>query len=272
MKTAFFSLVVATAILPSLARAQTADEIIAKNLAARGGIEKMRAIRTIAITGKLTAPDGGGGPLLVRLMRPDRIREEVTFGPAKSVRSFDGESAWVLDEDKTGAEARPLTGADLANLRDEGANGIDGALADYATKGNAVTFAGAAVIDGKTCYKLKVELRSGHILTQYIDSQTFLEIYEELVRNDGDNETVIDETVGDYRSEGGILFAHTFVSGVQGHPERFTLTIEKIELNPAFDASLFRMPKGKVSNNAIPQSVPAPDALPGKKLRAASNA
>ena len=38
----------------------TADAIIAKNLAARGGLEKMRAIHTLVVTGKLETPGGGG--------------------------------------------------------------------------------------------------------------------------------------------------------------------------------------------------------------------
>ena len=37
---------------------QTADELIAKNILARGGMEKMKAIKTIRLTGKFEA--GGG--------------------------------------------------------------------------------------------------------------------------------------------------------------------------------------------------------------------
>src|SRR5579863_2212793 len=37
---------------------QTADELIAKNIEARGGIEKMKAIKTLRMTGKF---EGGGG-------------------------------------------------------------------------------------------------------------------------------------------------------------------------------------------------------------------
>ena len=37
---------------------QTADELIAKNIQARGGMEKIKAIKTLRMTGKF---DGGGG-------------------------------------------------------------------------------------------------------------------------------------------------------------------------------------------------------------------
>jgi len=40
------------------ASSQTADELIQKNIEAKGGLEKMKAIKTLRLTGKL---DGGGG-------------------------------------------------------------------------------------------------------------------------------------------------------------------------------------------------------------------
>jgi outer membrane lipoprotein-sorting protein len=247
------------------AHAQTADEIIAKNLTARGGIEKMRAIRSMVVTARLATPDGGGGPLTVRLLRPNRIREEMTFGAAKSTRAFDGQSAWVQDRENSHEDLRPLTGGDLENLRDEAENGIDGALADYASKGNHVKFEGAAVVEGKTCYKLKVTLRSGHVQFQYLDTQSFLEIHEEIVRTFNGQDTLIEQSVGDYRSEGGILFAHSFVSGLAGRPQRTTLTIEKIELNPPVDKALFQMPKPRESGSAAHQPSFFPAALAARK-------
>src|SRR5271154_6137872 len=206
-------LVAATCGLAVGAQAQTADELIAKNVAARGGIAKLRAIRSMLITAKLVTPDGGGGPMTVRLLRPDLIQEEMKFGATVTIRTFDGKSGWTSNRGSSHEDVKVLTGGDLENLRDEGANGIDGALADYKTKGNRVEFSGAAVVEGRPCYKLKVTLRSGHVQYQYLDSQTFLEVHEEIVRSFDGKETTIEESVGDYRQEGGVLFAHKFVSG-----------------------------------------------------------
>ena len=44
------------ASLPALS--QTADELVAKNIEARGGMEKIKAIKTVRMSGKF---DGGGG-------------------------------------------------------------------------------------------------------------------------------------------------------------------------------------------------------------------
>ena len=277
MRTRLLPMIALVCAAAGTARAQTVDEIIAKNLAARGGIEKMRAIRTMVVTAKLVTP-GGSGSIIVRLRRPDNIQEDLTLGGVQSVRTFNGKSGWLLKRG-AGEDITPLTGGDLENLRDEGENGIDGSLADHAKKGNKVEFDGAAVVEGKTCYKLKVTLRTGHLQYLYLDSQSFLEIREEIVRTFDGKETVIEETIGDYRDESGILFPHTFVSGLVGSAQKTTLSIEKMELNPPLDESLFAMPKRGasrskpgVNGSESVQLVFDCATLPGRKGCAASNA
>jgi len=235
-------LIAAACGLSPAAHAQTADELVAKNLAARGGIARLRAIRTMTVTAKLVTPDGGGGPMTINLMRPDRIREEMHFGAALTIRTFDGKSAWVLDRGANHEDIKDLTGGDLENLQDEGANGIDGSLADYKEKGNKVAFEGAAVVEGRPCYKLKVTLRTGHMQYLYLDSQTYLEVHEEIVRTFNGKENIIEETIGDYREEGGVMFAHRYVSGFAGSAKKSTLTFEKIELNLPIEETLFAKP------------------------------
>jgi hypothetical protein len=41
-------------LLPLVASAQTADEIVNKSLAARGGVEKIKAIQSERVTGRVT--------------------------------------------------------------------------------------------------------------------------------------------------------------------------------------------------------------------------
>jgi len=98
------------------------------------------------------------------------------------------------------------------------------------------------VVEGRPCYKLKVVLRSGHVQYLFLDAQSFLEVHEEIVRSFNGNESIIEETIADYREEGGVLFAHRYVSGMAGRTNKSTLTFEKIEINPPLDRSLFAKP------------------------------
>jgi len=238
----FMTAIAALCATATAASAQTAEDLVAKNIEARGGIAKIHAIKSMVITAKLVTPDGGGGPMTVRLLRPDRIQEEMHFGDTTTIRSFDGTAAWVLERTATREDVKPLTGGDLENLRDEGEGGIDGTLVDYKEKGNKVEFAGAAVVEGRPCFKLKVTLKSGHLQYLFLDSSTYLEVHEEIVRKFNGVETTIEETIGDYRAEGGVLFAHKYVSGLAGNSKRTTLTFEKFEINPPLGQALFAKP------------------------------
>jgi len=243
MKTALVLTLFVSAGFAGTASAQTVDEIIAKNLAARGGIEKLRAIRSMVKTESLSTPDGRGAPLTVRLLRPGRIREELTLGGRRTVRAFDGQSGWIQNPGPPGTAVRPLTDGDLDELRDEGENGIDGVLADYAAKGSRIEFAGTQTVYGRPCYKLKVTLRTGHIQYQYIDTRTYLEVRAELLGTMDGKPSAVEQTISDYRDEGGVLFAHSIVSVIRGQPERSRLTIQRIELNPPIDERIFSAPR-----------------------------
>ena len=225
------------------AHAQTVDEIVAKNLAARGGIEKLRAIRSMVMTESLSTPDGKTTTLKVFLLRPNRIREELAMGQGKSIKAFDGQSGWIQNPGPREAGVRPLTDGDLEELRDDAENGIGWVLADYAAKGSRIELAGTQTVDGRPCYKLKVTLRNGHRQYQYIDTQTYLEVRQDILGTMDGKPSAIEQTLGDYRSEAGALFAHSIVSVMRGQPGRSTVTIQRIEINPPIDEKLFSMPR-----------------------------
>ena len=52
-----FAVLISVCCLAAFSFAQTADELIAKNIEARGGMEKMKAIKTLRMTAKF---DGDG--------------------------------------------------------------------------------------------------------------------------------------------------------------------------------------------------------------------
>jgi hypothetical protein len=51
-----------------------------------------------------------------------------------------------------------------------------------------------------------------------------------------------ESVLGDYREAGGILWPHSIRSGAKGSPEKQTLTVDKVEVDPDIDDARFRMP------------------------------
>jgi hypothetical protein len=224
---------------------QTADELIAKNLAARGGAEKLRAIRTLQLLGNLSFTDQPM-PYRVRAKRPGMIREDIQEPGGDLARAYDGKLAWqrLTTKKNLRAKATSLSDGALENLRQEGENAIEGPLLDYAKKGSKVEVLGPDNVGGRPVSKLKITTKAGSMITQFLDAETFLEIHEEIERSINGKTTLIVEDVSDYRDVGGVKFAHKFVSGTKAKPNSSTLQFDKIELNVPLADSVFGMPGG----------------------------
>jgi len=221
---------------------QTADELVAKNLAARGGAEKLRAIRSLVITGTISFGEQSS-PITVKAWRPNQIREEFKVQGTEITRAYDGKTGWAIQKNGDQSKVSVLSGGDADNIAEEAENAIEGPLLDYAKKGSKVEALGKDTAGGKPVYRLKITTHTGTSITQFLDVVTYLEIHEAIERTVDGKLTLIVEDVGDYREVGGVKFAHRFVSGTQENPQASTLQIEKMELNVPIDSSVFALPK-----------------------------
>src|SRR5215467_11426648 len=120
--------------LPLLSSAQTADEIVAKALQARGGPEKLKSIRSIRITGSVVT--GGESMAFMQLQkRPNKLRRDLSVQGMTLSRGFDGQNGWEKTPVQGNSEGavNVLQGRELEDLRAEA--DFDGTLVDYKQKG-----------------------------------------------------------------------------------------------------------------------------------------
>src|SRR5438046_10398618 len=90
--------------------AQTIDEIIKKAIEARGGIDKIKAVESERITGRVAFSQGLEGTVVLELERPHKLYSEITVEGQKVLRAYDGKSAgWTVNpftENKGRSEER----------------------------------------------------------------------------------------------------------------------------------------------------------------------
>ena len=222
--------------------AQTADELIAKNLAARGGADKLRAIQTMHLTGSISFGDQSS-PIDVKANRPAQIREDFAIQGTNITRAYDGSKGWQAQKKDAENKVEELTGVEADNIREEAENAIGGPLLDYSKKGGKVESLGRDTYDGKPVFKLKITTHMGTTITQYLDAATYLEVHEDIERSANGKLMLIVEDVSDYRDVGGVKYAHRFVSGSKDNPKASTFQVDKVELNIPVDETAFAMPK-----------------------------
>jgi outer membrane lipoprotein-sorting protein len=216
---------------------QTADEIVAKNLQAKGGAEKWKSISSVKMMGKLSA-QGRELPMTVYSKRPNLMRQDITTPAGKAVQGFDGVTPWVIPP---GADMpREITGPQGDAAR-SGAE-FDGPLVDYAAKGHKVELVGREKLESGEVYHLKLTRKEGTVEHYYMAVDSGLEIKRTTEVDAAGIKQTLESEMSDYKSVDGIMIPHTLKQSVNGSP-RMQMTIEKIELNPPLDDALFRMPK-----------------------------
>ena len=230
------ALILAALAVP--ATAQTVDEIIAKSLEARGGLERLKAIQSIRMSGRVSAGDQKAR-IVIEVKRPARIRIDTTVDGARAVQAFDGKTAWSLS---------PLGGGRPEELPAEAARAmaedfdIDGPLVDYRAKGHEVEIVGQTRVEGRQAFEIKVTRKTGGVEHHFIDVSSDLPVRVETQRIVRGIDVGGESEMGDYREAGGFRWPFSIRSGARGRPERQTLTVETIEINPVLDDARFRMP------------------------------
>lgn len=219
---------------------QTADELIAKNIQARGGMEKIQAIKTMRMTGKF---EGGGGftaSVGQENQRPNLLRETFTLQGMSQVQAYDGKNGWQI-QPFGGKKDPELLGED--DLRDLLLDAdFDGPLVNYKEKGSTVEYLGHDVVDGDDALRLKVTLQNGDIIYDYLDPDTFMEIRREIqqfIRG-----SVRDRLVGfgSYKPVNGVMFPFSVSQGPKNNPDAQTITVQKFEVNVPIDPTDFALP------------------------------
>ena len=220
--------------------AQTADELVNKNVQARGGLEKIKSIKTLRITGKSVT---GGTPIVIvtENMRPNLIRESFSIAGMTAVQAYDGTSGWQISPFGGRKDPEFLGEDDIRDLQLD--SDLEGPLVDYKAKGNTVEFLGHDTVDGDDALRLKVTLKNGDVVYYYLDPDTYLEIRketQEFIRG-AVKERFYD--LGSYKPVAGVMFPYSITSGSKNNPDGgLTVTVDKIEVNIPLPASDFAVP------------------------------
>jgi len=222
------------------ASSQTADELVNKNIEAKGGMDKIKAVKTRRMTGKLI----GGGIVAAtgqENMRPNLVRETFSLQGMTAVQAYDGSTGWQIQPFGGRKDPELMGEDDLRDLLID--SDFDGPLVDYQAKGNVIEYLGHDTVDGDDALRLKVTLKDGDIIYYYLDPDTYLEIRketQEFIRGSV-RESVSD--LGSYKPIAGVMYPFSIASGPKNDPTSWqTVTVEKIEVNVPLDNSEFALP------------------------------
>jgi outer membrane lipoprotein-sorting protein len=215
---------------------QSVDDIIAKNLQAKGGLEKMRAVQTIKQTSHVTIAGLGEATITTYGKRPNMTRQEMVVGTRTAIGAFDGQVAWMVDPFRGIMTPTSLSGPQADAIKEQ--SDFDGPLVDYKAKGYTIELVGTEGTGDRKTYHLKLTGKDLRVQHCYVDVATSLETRTVAETPMGPLETEL----SDYRDVDGLKFAFTVRSSMAG-TEQGTQRVDRVELNIRLDDAMFRIPK-----------------------------
>jgi outer membrane lipoprotein-sorting protein len=260
----------------------TAEQIVEKHVATRGGLAAWHAVQTMSWAGKM---DAGVGDSVTRSQnyltqtwgskspkaraakaaaaKGESPKEEAAKqvqlpfvlemkrpGKSRIELEFTGKTAIQVYDGKEGWLKRPyLNRNDWEPFSAEQAKAsagkwdMDGPLIDYAAKGTKVALEGVEKVDGRDAWKLKLTLKDGAVQHVWIDQKSFLDVKVEGTPRRMDGKM---HTVwimqSDFRSVQGVTVPFELETVVEGYPDRHRMQLEKVAVNPKLDDSRFVKP------------------------------
>lgn len=235
------------------AYAVTADDLVAKNIAARGGMDKLQAIKTLKTQGQLIA--GGAFKLAYSEVykRPDRLRVEASVQGLTQVQAWDGQQGWSIQPFGGRKDPIPMSADDAKELAEQA--DFDGPLVDAKAKGNAVTYLGTEDVDGTNAHKLQVQLKDGNTVVVYLDPDAYLPIREVARRMVRGTQEVTQTDFGDYEQVDGVYFPFAITTGPKGGTpdQMLQISLDKAQANVPVEDSVFAFPVKDVPAKAAKQ-------------------
>jgi len=223
------------------APAPTVDELVAKNLEAKGGAVALAAIKTIRFEGRLLANQGQLEFKYTKTKkRPGKVRADAVLQGMALVQAYNSTSGWKIYPFQGRKDPEKMSADEAKSLVEEAE--IGGPLEDWKAEGKTVTYLGTEDVEGTAAHKLKVVRKNSDISYVYLDPDYFLEIRILDHRVEQGAQVEVETDLGDYEKVNGVYFPFSIEAGSKGSTDKQKTIVEKGEANIPVDDSIFEFP------------------------------
>ena len=223
--------------------AMTLDQILQQNYKSRGGLAKLKAVKTYTMTGtvNLAQPEMEFSFVMYQ-KRPNLMRMEADLMGQQMVQAFDGVKAWWIAPPLGITEPQEMPEGQSEEIVEQ-ADSFD-PLLDYKEKGYKLELVGTEDLEGSQVYKLKLTKTSERVTFFYLDTDSCIELKTSATINQGGSDVTVDTIFGDYKEVDGIMIPFSIDAVVAGSIGT-TITVESVKINEKIDDSIFKMPEKK---------------------------
>ncbi|MBE2274104.1 MAG: histidine kinase [Flavobacteriales bacterium] len=209
-------------IFSVIIKAQTAKEIIDKNIELSGGLTNWKLLNSVVLYGKVTLGVNDEYPIKIFQQRPNLTKTVITINKKETaIEGFDGKKGYAMNYATNKVQ-------EYSNYV---AESFDNDFIDWESKGFEAKYLGKEKIGEIYCHKVELTKNVNKTL-YYFDTKTYMLLKE--IKKD---ETLV---YADYKQVGSLLMPYRIESSSPKRDSDYVMIINKIETNKVFPANTFK--------------------------------
>lgn len=215
-------LLVLVLIFSQLSFAQTAKEIIDKNIELSGGLTNWKLLNSVLLQGKVILGIKDEYPVKIYQQRPNLTKTVLTIGNKETaIEGFDGNRGYAMNYAANKLQVYP----------DYVSESFDNDFIDWENKGFEAKYLGKEKVGDIYCHKVELTKNVNKNL-YYFDTKNYMLLKE--VKKD---ETL---NYSDYKKVGNLLMPFRIESSSAKKDGDYVMLLNKVEINKVFPANTFK--------------------------------
>ena len=206
----------------SIVSAQTAKEIIDKNIELSGGLTNWKLLNSVLLQGRVTLGVNDEYPIKIYQQRPNLTKTTITIGKKETaVEGYNGTKGYAMNYAANKIQEYPNYIAES----------FDNDFIDWENKGFEAKYLGKEKIDEVYCHKLELTKNVNKSI-YFFDTKTYMLLKE--IKKD---EILL---YSDYRMVGNLMMPYRIESSSPKKESDYVMMLNKIETNKVFPVNTFK--------------------------------
>ncbi|SDM10086.1 histidine kinase [Chryseobacterium taihuense] len=215
-------LVVFVLIFSQLSFAQTAKEIIDKNIELSGGLTNWKLLNSVFLQGKVILGIKDEYPIKIYQQRPNLTKTVITIGGKDmAIEGYDGTKGYAMN----------YATNKLQEYKEYTAESFDNDFIDWENKGFEAKYLGKEKIGEIYCHKVELT-KNVNKNYYYFDTKSYMLLKE--VKKD---ETL---SYADYKKVGNLMMPFRIESSSAKKDGDYVMLLNKVEINKVFPENSFK--------------------------------
>lgn len=209
-------------LFSQLSFAQTAKEIIDKNIELSGGLTNWKLLNSVLLQGKVILGIKDEYPIKIYQQRPNLTKTLITVNNKETpIEGYDGSKGYAMN----------YAANKLQEYKDYVAESFDNDFIDWESKGFEAKYLGKEKIGNNYCHKVELTKNVNKNM-YYFDTKTYM-----LVREVKKDETL---DYSDYKKVGNLTMPFRIESASPKKDGDYVMLLNRIDINKVFPANTFK--------------------------------